>query len=360
MKATITIFCALVLLNLSCSKNASQGSSPITPTPNPPTTVVDTILFKMMPFPVGASVSVSLMKNNSKYNGVVSKEYNSITAENAMKFGGLHPAENTYFWTDADYLVDYAQANGKRIHGHTLNWYTSLPTWVTNYVGDSTAWENLLKTHIQTVVGHFKGKVASWDVVNEAFNDDGTLRNSIWVQKLGADYISRCFKYAREADPNAVLFYNDYGNEYSAAKRTAISNMIASFKTRGIPIDGIGMQFHMTNTQTDANISAAITSAAATGLKVHISELDIRLNDAKVAGYVLTQAYADQQAGRYKFVIKTYNAIPVGQQFGITTWNVGDADSWVPGWLGAPDFPLPFDRNYLRKPAYRAYIEAVK
>jgi endo-1,4-beta-xylanase len=233
MKKLLSYFLPCVFIAISCSKkDAQQGGGPVVVVPP----VADTSMYKVMPFPVGAAVSINLMKNNTKYNGVVSKEYNSVTAENAMKFGALHPTENTYFWDDADYLVNYALANNKRIHGHTLNWYTSLPAWVTNYVGDSAAWENLLKTHIQTVVTHFKGKVTSWDVVNEAFNDDGTLRNSIWVQHLGADYIARCFQYARQADPNAVLFYNDYGHEYSSAKRTAISNLISSLKSRGIPI----------------------------------------------------------------------------------------------------------------------------
>jgi endo-1,4-beta-xylanase len=240
-----------------------------------------------------------------------------------------------------------------------LNWYNSLPSWVTNFQGDSTAWESLLKTHIQTVVTHFKGKVTSWDVVNEAFDDNGNIRNSIWVQKLGPDYISRCFQYAHEADPDALLFYNDYGNEYSAAKRTAIINMITSFKNRNIPIHGIGMQFHMTYTQTDANISAAITAAAATGLKVHISELDIRLN-ANKDQTAFTATLAAQQAARYKYVVQAYNAIPASQKFGITTWNVSDADSWIPAWQGAPDWPLPFDANYLRKPAYKSIIEGAK
>jgi endo-1,4-beta-xylanase len=300
------------------------------------------------------------MRNNPKYNAVVTKEFNSITPENAMKFVALHPAENTFSWTDADYLVSFAQANNKRVHGHTLNWYISLPAWVTNFVGDSAAWENLLKTHIQTVVTHFKGKVTSWDVVNEAFNDDGTLRNTIWVQKLGADYIARCFQYANQADPDALLFYNDYGQEYSPAKRTAIINMITSFKNRGIPIHGIGLQFHIVYTQSDASISATINSAAATGLKVHISELDIRLNTGLVTGLTLSYSLAEQQAAKYKYIVQTYKAIPASQQFGITTWNVGDADSWIPSWQNAPDWPLIFDVNYLRKPAYRAIVEGAK
>ena len=322
--------------------------------------VADTILYQFMPFPMGASVGISRMKNNAPYIEVVTKEFNSITAENAMKFRALHPAENTYQWADADFLVDYAQRNGKRLHGHTLNWYQYLPAWVNNFSGDSIAWENMVKDHIQTVVAHFKGRVASWDVVNEYFNDDGTIRPSVWVQHLGPDYIARCFQYAHEADPDAILFYNDYGHEYSSAKRTAIGKLINSFKARNIPIHGIGMQFHMTYTQSDANIGAAIDFAAATGLKVHISELDVRVNNNKVQGLVFTDAMAAQQADRYRQVVKTYNAIPKSQQFGITTWNVGDADSWVPSWQGAPDWPLPFDGNYLRKPAYWAIIEGVK
>ena len=356
MKSNVFCICVVFMFTVACTKKGGSTGGGT----QPPVQVVDTSLYKMLPFPMGAAVSVSLIKNNAKYNGVVTKEFNSITAENALKFDALHPAENTFSWADADYLVDYAQINNKRIHGHTLNWYNALPSWVTNFVGDSVAWENLLKTHIQTVVTHFKGKVKSWDVVNEAFNDNGTIRNTIWVQKLGPDYIARCFQYARQADPAATLCYNDYGHEYSSAKRIAISNMIASFKTRGIPIDCVGLQFHITYTQSDANISAAINSAAATGLMVHISELDVRLNDAKVQGFILTPALSAQQAARYKYVVKSYNTIPASQQFGITTWNVGDADSWIPAWLGAPDYPLPFDKNYLRKDAYRGIIEGVK
>jgi endo-1,4-beta-xylanase len=360
MKSIFLAFAVTTLLLASCSKGNAPVVPPVITNPTMPVVVADTSLYKFVPFPIGASVGINLMKNNAPYTGIVTKEYNSITTENAMKFVALHPSQNTYTWNDADYLVTYAQANNKRLHGHTLNWYQALPSWVTNFAGDSTAWENMLKDHIQTVVTHFKGKVASWDVVNEAFNDDGTIRNSIWVQHLGADYVARCFQYANAADPAALLFYNDYGHEYSFAKRTAINSMLASFKTRGIPIHGTGMQFHMTLGSTDANITAAINSAIATGLKVHISELDIRLNSSKSQTFPFTTALATQQSDRYQFVIKTYKSIPAAQQYGITTWNVTDADSWIPSWQGAPDYPLPFDANYQRKAAYRGIIEGAK
>ena len=343
---------AAMLVVPACSKNHVAA---VTILPPP-----DTSLQKMMPFHMGAAISVSLMQNNTKYNAVVTKEYNSITPENAMKFASLHTAQNVFNFTDADYLVNFAQVNNKRVHGHNLIWHQSLPSWVTNFAGDSAAWESLMKTHIQTVVAHFKGKVSSWDVVNEAFDDNGVLRNSIWLQKLGNDYIARCYQYAHEADTAALLFYNDYGQEYSSAKRTAIINMLTAFKTRGIPISGIGMQFHTRYNQTDANLAAAITAAAATGLKVHISELDIALNPDNIQTLTLTPALAQQQSDKYKSIVKMYNAIPASQQYGITTWNVGDADSWIPVSYNRPDWPLPFDANYLRKPAYYGILAGVK
>jgi endo-1,4-beta-xylanase len=347
---------SVILLLSACSKNIDTGGTTVTP----PVVAPDTSLQNMVPFPFGASVSASLLRNNVKYNNLAKKEYNSITAENAMKIGSLHPAQNTYNYTDADYIVEFAKQNNKRVHGHTLLWHQSLPSWVTNFVGDSAAWENLMKTHIQTVVTHFKGKVGSWDVVNEAFEDNGSLRNSIWRQKLGDDYVARCFQYAHQADTSALLFYNDYGNEYSSTKRAAIINLLNTFKSRGIPVHGIGLQFHTNYTQSDANISAAINTAAATGLKVHISELDVALNTGNNQALTLTPSLAEQQATKYKFIVKTYNAIPASQKFGITTWNIGDADSWILRQYNRPDWPLPFDANYLRKPAYYGILEGVK
>ena len=354
-KYRILIF-AIVLLSLgSCAKMdhttlGSSGTPAVTPSGS----------LKDMPFPFGAAINASILRSNTKYKDLIVKEFSSITAENAMKFATLHPAQNTYNYADADEIVALAAANGKRVHGHTLNWYKSLPTWVTNFSGTTADWENLLKTHIQTVVGHFKGKVASWDVVNEAFEDDGTYRQSIWVQKLGTDYIARAFQYANQADPDALLFYNDFGHEYSATKRTAIINLVNNLKSRGIPIHGIGMQMHTRYNQTDANITAAITAAAATGLKVHISELDVALNPDNNQALTYNASLADLQAAKYKFIVQTYNAIPKLQQFGITTWNVTDADSWIPTEYSRPDWPLPFNSNYERKAAYQGILDGVK
>lgn len=349
---------SLSLLSISCAKSESTSIDPGMVVPNHG--VEEVSLQKNMPFPMGAAVNVSLLKSNANYRNLVIKEFNSVTAENAMKFASVHPAKDTYSWSDADYLVDFAVTNGKRIHGHTLNWYKSLPDWVNNFQGSTADWENLLKTHIQTVVGHFKGKVTSWDVVNEAVNEDGTLRNSIWLQKLGADYIGRAFQYAHEADPNALLFYNDYGHEFGPTKRTAILKLVTDLKNKGIPIDGIGIQMHTRVTQTDANLIAAISTAAATGLKIHISEIDISLNPDNAQSMTYTTALGDQQAAKYKTIVQAYKAIPKNQQYGITQWNVTDADSWIPSNYNRPDWPLPFDAQYQRKAAYQAILDGVK
>ncbi|PWS29592.1 endo-1,4-beta-xylanase [Pedobacter yonginense] len=346
---------SVALLTFSCAKNKATSIEP-----TPQSAAVETTLQGAMPFPMGAAVNISLLKNNSDYRNLVVKEFNSVTAENAMKFASVHPSKDVYNFADADYLVDFARLNGKRVHGHTLNWYKSLPDWVNNFQGTTADWENLLKTHIQTVVGHFKGKIVSWDVVNEAINEDGTMRNSIWVQKLGADYIGRAFQYAHEADPGALLFYNDYGHEFGPTKRTAILNLVNSLKIKGIPIDGIGLQMHTRVTQSDDNLINAINLAAATGLKIHLSELDIALNPENNQTLTFTAALGAQQAAKYKTIVKAYNAIPKNQQFGITTWNVTDADSWIPTNYNRPDWPLPFDAQYQKKAAYQAILDAIK
>ena len=315
---------------------------------------------KNMPFAFGAAVNINLLKSNTSYRELVIKEYSSLTAENAMKFGALHPAEKTYNWSDADYLVQFASDNNKRVHGHTLIWYKSLPTWVMDFQGDSEAWEQLFKNHIQAVVSRFRGRVVSWDVVNEALEDNGTLRNSIWLQKLGPNYIARAFQYAHEADPNALLFYNDYGHEYSSVKRAAIINLVNGLKNAGVPIHGIGLQMHTRYNQTDANLNAAITDASQTGLKVHISELDIAVNPDNNPSLTFSALLEEQQAEKYFFIVKTFNALPANQKFGITTWNVSDADTWITGHYKRPDWPLPFDKNYKRKACYQAIIDAVK
>jgi len=316
----------------------------------------DTTLQGFCPYKFGAAVSASQLKNNAPYRALVIREYSSLTAENAMKFGVIHPAQNTYAWADADSIVAFAQQYGKRVHGHTLVWHNNVPDWVTNFVGDSAAWENVMKTHIQTVVTHFKGKVSSWDVVNEAIADDGSIRNTIWYQHLGGGYIARAFQYAHAADPDAILFYNDYNHESSSnsyAKLYAIQNLLNNLVANGIPVNGAGMQMHVNKNINNANILRAIDSMMATGLKIHISELDVAVNPESNQSLTFNTTVASQQFGKFKLFTRIAKTLPADRFYGITTWNVTDGDSWIPTTYSRPDFPLPFNASYQKKSSFQ-------
>lgn len=308
------------------------------------------------PFPIGASLHQNRIKGSVDYRTLVASEFNSLTPETAMKMQNIHPLESSFFWDDSDTLVAFAEENNMRVHGHTLVWHRLIPDWVTNFQGDSAAWESLFENHIKTIVSRYKGKIISWDVVNEAMEDNGQLRNSIWLQKLGAGYIARAFQYAHEADPNALLFYNDYGYEWSVTKRNAIIAMVNNLVNDGIPIHGIGMQTHINYTLSDAAVGTAITRLAETGLKVHISELDIALNPGNDPNLTPDSALFQQQADKYRFIANSYRQIPTNQQFGITVWGVSDLHSWIRTTYNRPDWPLLFDDEYVRKPAYYGFL----
>src|SRR5690606_27043072 len=308
-------------------------------------------------FPIGASLHQNRIKNNADYRSLVASEFNSLTPETCMKMKNIHPSSSVYFWEDTDTLVAFAQANNMRVHGHTLVWHKLIPDWVINFQGDSIAWELLFKNHIKTVVTRYKGKIGSWDVVNEAMEDNGSLRNSIWLQKLGPGYIARAFQYAHEADSSALLFYNDYGYEYSVTKRNAIISLVNGLVNDGVPVDGIGMQTHINYTLSDAAVGTAITRLAETGLKIHISELDIALNPSSDPNMTADATILNLQANKYKFIAQSYRQIPVSQQFGITVWGVSDAHSWIRSTYNRPDWPLLFDDAYERKPSYYGFLE---
>ncbi|MBO0933265.1 endo-1,4-beta-xylanase [Fibrella aquatilis] len=347
-------FAALISLLVGCSSTPVATTTPVMPQP------VAVTLRAAAQFPFGAALNPNLLTSNNAYRQVAQQEYSSITAENYLKMENVHPAQDRYDWTGSDVLVAFAEQNKQRMHGHTLVWHQAVPAWVTNFKGDSLAWEALFKTHIQTVIAHYKDRLASFDVVNEAFGDDGTLRPSVWLTHLGPDYVARAFQYAREASPGVKLFYNEYGHEYSPKRLAATVALAADFKKRGIPIDGLGLQMHTNIGQSDAAIQNAIQQVAATGLLVHISELDVRVNQAKQANYVLTDA--DKLAQRQKFaaIVRAYKTlVPKAQQHGITTWNIGDGDSWIPNFCSCQDFPLPFDKQYARKPAYDGILDGL-
>lgn len=357
----------MVLSAYDCTKKNN------TVTTTPPTQTDTTSLKNVASFKIGASVDPSLLQNDSLYLNTVLQQHSSITTENTLKWPAVHPSENVFDFSGGDYIADFCAANGKRMHGHCLIWYQSNPDWLNNFNGDSLAWENLFETHIQAVVAHYKGKATSWDVVNEAFNnEDGSLRvndinlsnnfddGCIWARHLGRDYVARAFLYAHEADPSALLFYNDYAQEWDDRKTDSIIAMINNFKTRGIPVNGLGIQMHTTINASEQGIIKAFQKLAATGLLIHISELDVGINPSNDQSLNFSDALAQKQADKYAFIVHQYKQlVPAKQQYGITTWNVGDADSWLRTYLKRKDWPLLFDDNYVRKPAYFSFRNAL-
>ncbi|GGM90217.1 hypothetical protein GCM10010967_23950 [Dyadobacter beijingensis] len=322
-------------------------------------------------FPVAFAIDPVRVRTNDLFRRTVLEHADGITATNCMKPSRISRQKGTFDFAEADELIAFAQANGKRVHGHTLVWYIdTAPAWM-KQIRDSTQLENVLNGYIRTVGSHFKGKVASWDVVNEAFdNKTGAIRtdsighngktNLNLGRILGKDYVARMFQYAHQADPGALLFYNEYGQETNPAKLDAVIGMVADFKKRGIPIHGLGLQMHINIDTPDAGIEHALRKSSETGLMVHISELDISMNTAKTKPFKPTAEQLEAQYRKYRFVADAYKRlVPKAQQFGITTWGIADADSWIPGFCSCEDYPLLFDQGYQPKKALTGFVEGL-
>jgi endo-1,4-beta-xylanase len=308
---------------------------------------------------------------------LIRREFNAITPENVLKWERVHPQPDRYDFGPPDAYVAFGERHGMFIVGHTLVWHSQTPRWVfQNAQGQPLTRDELLarmKDHISTVVGRYKGRIKGWDVVNEALNEDGTLRQSPWYRIIGPDYIEKAFQFAHEADPAAQLYYNDYNLDYPA-KRDGAVRLIRSLKERGIRIDGVGSQgHHKLGTPTVAQIDSSLRMLGATGVKVHITELDVDMlpqatrnatADVSVrAGAApnldpyktgLPDSLQQALARRYEDIFRVYLAHrDVIDR--VTFWGVADHDSWLNGWPvpGRTNYPLLFDRSNKPKLAYQ-------
>ncbi|HKE55914.1 MAG TPA: endo-1,4-beta-xylanase, partial [Pyrinomonadaceae bacterium] len=227
---------------------------------------------------VGAAVAMSPFRNETAYTNTLSREFNMLVAENAFKWDAVHPARNTFNFTDTDALVGFAAANNMRVRGHTLVWHQQIPGWLLN--GNFTRDEviAILHEHIMTLVGRYRGMVAAWDVVNEAFEENGTFRNSFWLQRIGQDYIRMAFQFAREADPAAKLYINDFNTEGVNAKSNALFNLVRDLRAQGVPIDGVGIQDHLINPfRVQQQHRDNLQRLAGLGVEISFTEVDIRI-----------------------------------------------------------------------------------
>jgi endo-1,4-beta-xylanase len=332
-------------------------------------------------FVVGAAINADqIAGKDARGDAIILQQFNSISPENVMKWEVIHPRLDSYDFTLADKYVEFGLKNHMFIVGHNLCWHSQTPAWVfKDEKGNPISREALLKRlhdHIQTVVGRYKGKIDSWDVVNEALNEDGTLRQSPWMKIIGDDYIIKAFQYAHEADPKVQLNYNDYNLETPAKRKGAIE-LVKKLQAAGVPIAVVGDQahLHLDSPSVEAE-EATITDLAATGVKVAITELDVDVlpsawghtadvslniqENPKLNPYAkglpdsvqqaLTKRYADLFAVYWKHrdVINR-----------VTFWGVTDSNSWLNDWpvKGRSSYPLLFDRDGKPKPAFEAVLK---
>ena len=297
---------------------------------------------------IGAALGASHL-SESAYAATAAAELDFATPENEMKWDATEPTRNTFTFTAADSIVAFAAAHGIVVKGHTLVWYSQLPSWVPA-ITDPTDLHNAMINHINNVVSHFRGKVIAWDVVNEAWNDDGqSLRSSPFYNYLGAGYIDDAFNAAHAADPNARLYYNDYGAEGAGAKSDAVYNMVQGMLSRGVPINGVGLQMHTGPTDSSpsaAEVATNMQRLAALGLDALISEMDVQ---------ICTSDLATQRA-RFHDIVAVCVAQPACKA--VTVWGVPDKYSWRNGQTCATPRPLLFDDNYVAKPAHDGVLDA--
>jgi endo-1,4-beta-xylanase len=336
-------------------------------------------------FLIGAALNDDVVSGKDPQAAeIVEEQFNTITPENVMKWEHIHPELNKYDFDAADRFVAFGVKNKMFIIGHTLVWQNQIPDWafvdISKKLLSRDAMIARMHDHIFTVVGRYKGKVKGWDVVNEALTDEGTLGKTKWLETIGEDFIAKAFEYAHDADPNAELYYNDFSLD-KPAKRDAAVRLVKNLKSRGLRIDGVGIQGHWgMDYPTREDLDAFIDSMRALGVKVMVTELDIDIlpiasnytgADIHMKADLQKELnpYADglpplvqeKLAGRYAELFAQLLAHK-GKVSRVTLWGVYDKTSWLNNWpvRGRTSYPLLFDRSYKPKEAFFAVVKTAE
>jgi endo-1,4-beta-xylanase len=334
-------------------------------------------------FLIGAALNpTQFTEQNAAQTALIKKQFNSITAENAMKWEKIHPAPGQYDFTPADRFVEFGERGGMAIIGHTLVWHSQTPKWVfEDGKGGPASRDTLLarmSNHIHSVVGRYKGRIKGWDVVNEALDEDGSLRQSPWLKILGEDYLVKAFEFAHAADPKAELYYNDYGLE-SERKRLGVIRLIERLQRAGVKVTAVGVQGHYgLDGPKNEEIEQTIVAISRLGIKVAITELDVNVLPTPMEAYSadisldfaaeekwnpyrdgLSRELEQSLALRYKELFKIFlkHRQCVSR---VTVWGVTDGDSWLNDWpiRERTNYPLLFDRKCQPKAAFEAIMSS--
>jgi len=296
---------------------------------------------------IGTAVDTAALANDSTYRTLAGEQFSSVTPENVMKWEVVEPTQGQLDFTQADELVAFARAHHQRVRGHTLVWHNQLPSWLTSGTWTQAELRDILRRHIFAEAGHFRGQIWAWDVVNEAIADNGQLRNSFWLQNLGPGYIADAFRWAHQADPRAILFYNDYNIEGINAKSDAVYALVQQLKEQGVPIQGVGVQGHLsTRYGLPANMQQNLHRFAALGLKTAITEADVRSDLPVDAPKIQAQAAA------YSYMLES--CLLERSCISYTVWGFTDRYSWVPATFPGEGYANLYTEDYQPKPAYDA------
>lgn len=317
-------------------------------------------LKQVAPFAVGASLTAEQLAEPAA-QALLAEQFSQFTPGLELKMETVLREDGGFDFAKADAVAAFLKARGVRLHGHTLVWYIYRPKAFERVLGDQAAFAAAYRNYILAVAGRYRGQAVGWDVVNEPVAEDGAgYRDCLWRQAFGMGYVERALRHAREADPDAILFVNEYNLESLPRKRAAFLRLVEDLLKRGAPLGGLGCQMHMAWNQDPAAIKPMMRELAGFGLPIHVSELDVSTRVQGLSAATLDRRL-DAQARLVGETVEAFMALPAGQRYAFTTWGLRDRDSWLrsPVQKGDPDDrPLLFDDAGRPKPAARAFVEA--
>lgn len=301
------------------------------------------------------------LRNESREGEIMKQEFNAFTPENSMKWESTEPSRNNFTFQDADRYAAYAIKNRLQVHCHTLVWHSQLPTWVSGGGFDNKTLIDIMENHIKQLVTRYKGVCTRWDVVNEALEENGTYRKSVWLDTIGEAYLPIAFRLAKKYDSKVALYYNDYNLEYNSNKTAGAVRIVKLLQAYGVKIDGVGYQAHLASEVTttaegptpDQNtLEAALRATANLGVDVAYTEIDVRMNTPA------TPEKLQVQAAAYERIAKSCMA--VRKCVGMTVWGISDKYSWIPGVFASEGAALLWDQGYSKKPAYASFLKGIR
>jgi endo-1,4-beta-xylanase len=302
------------------------------------------------------------LRNETREGEIIKADFNSFTPENSMKWESTEPSRNNFTFEDADRYAAYAKKNNLQIHCHNLVWHSQLPAWVSEGGFDNKTLISVMENHIKNLMTRYASVCTRWDVVNEALNENGTYRSSVWYDTIGEAFLPIAFRLATKYNKGrAELFYNDYNLEYNAEKTQGAARIVKLIKSYKAKIDGVGYQAHLTSEATTSapsaapdlkTLEAALRATADLGVDVVYTEIDVRMN------VPATPEKLKVQADTFERIAKS--CLNVKRCIGMTVWGISDKYSWIPGVFPAEGAALLWDDNYVKKPAYKGFLKGIQ